>query len=590
MNSTHTTGAIIISIIILLLTIPTGCRKHSDAWYQMSKADSLMNENPHSALLILNNIDSSTLSGQEEKARYALLNSMALDKNYIDTTTFEVLQPAIDYYFKKGSPDEKLKTLYYQGCIYLNRNDRDNAMNCFLKADEYRNTAKDTRAIANLLVAQGEIFLDTYKYDEFINNNLTACDLYDKLHDYSNEVRSLLKAFSGCMMSENKERADSIYPIIEAFITNHREFENRVLPYKFSYLNTFSNDEEMRKALEEYNPTEEISDSFKLVLADCYCKIGENDKGKQFFESISDDSDLKNTMKYIAIKSSVLDSSGNCTEALSTYKEFMDSLFFRHLDVFRNDLLFAQSRHKMELANIHEIQKKNKIIWVGLCVCLILLIISCLIFYQLRLRKTQLIIKATEQKKLLLEQNNLKIERDQLILEKKNAELERDRHSLAIENMQFRIAQVEDESRQLHKLLNHNKEISVTVKKVLKDRIDFLKEIISIEMNSDRNLPENYDKLRRKLIKDRASFLDTTRLSFKAAYPEFIRILENAGLNEREINYCCLVALGLRGKEVGEYIGETRHYHISSSIGKKLGVKENNIILRTYIRTLLKDH
>ena len=36
--------------------------------------------------------------------------SMALDKNYIDTTTFDIIQPAIDYYLSKGNADEKLRT------------------------------------------------------------------------------------------------------------------------------------------------------------------------------------------------------------------------------------------------------------------------------------------------------------------------------------------------------------------------------------------------------------------------------------------------------------------------------------------------
>lgn len=68
---------------------------------------------PDSALTILEGIGKQKLGSKEEKARHALLMSMALDKNYIDTTSFDVLQPAIDYYLKKGDANEKLRTYYY---------------------------------------------------------------------------------------------------------------------------------------------------------------------------------------------------------------------------------------------------------------------------------------------------------------------------------------------------------------------------------------------------------------------------------------------------------------------------------------------
>lgn len=47
---------------------------------------------------VLQGMDKGELSGKEEKAKHALLLSMAMDKNYIDRTDFDVLQPAIDFY------------------------------------------------------------------------------------------------------------------------------------------------------------------------------------------------------------------------------------------------------------------------------------------------------------------------------------------------------------------------------------------------------------------------------------------------------------------------------------------------------------
>ncbi len=77
----------------------------------MDAAEKVVSSNADSALRILDSIPASKIRGKEARARYALLKSIVLDKNYIDKTTFEVLQPAIDYYPENGSCDEKLRII-----------------------------------------------------------------------------------------------------------------------------------------------------------------------------------------------------------------------------------------------------------------------------------------------------------------------------------------------------------------------------------------------------------------------------------------------------------------------------------------------
>lgn len=98
------------AITVFLLLLASACSRPGESDRRMDRAESVMNASPDSALLLLDSITPQSLSGSRRKARYALLRSIALDKNYIDTTNFDVLQPAIDYFLMKGSPDEKLKT------------------------------------------------------------------------------------------------------------------------------------------------------------------------------------------------------------------------------------------------------------------------------------------------------------------------------------------------------------------------------------------------------------------------------------------------------------------------------------------------
>ena len=119
--------------MVLIAAAFSACDRKTSAWTQMDTADGLMNTQPDSALAVLDGIPATDVKGKETSARYALLKSMALDKNYIDTTTFDVLQPAIDYYTTDGTPDEQLRTYYYQGRIYQNQGNDDLAMQSFMR-------------------------------------------------------------------------------------------------------------------------------------------------------------------------------------------------------------------------------------------------------------------------------------------------------------------------------------------------------------------------------------------------------------------------------------------------------------------------
>lgn len=128
---------------------------------QLTRAENLMEQHPDSSMAILSGMDRAKLGSDKERARYALLMSMALDKNYIDTTTFDILQPTIDYYLdkNKGTQDEKLKTYYYQGRIFMNQGKDDYAMASFMNGGDLKEIA-DSIALARLLVAKSIMYFN----------------------------------------------------------------------------------------------------------------------------------------------------------------------------------------------------------------------------------------------------------------------------------------------------------------------------------------------------------------------------------------------------------------------------------------------
>lgn len=592
-----------------------GCGHKSEAWDTMDTAEVLMDSMPDSALTVLSSIEKTSLGDDKEKARYALLMSMALDKNYIDTTSFDVLQPAIDYYLEKGTPEERLRTLYYQGCIFLNKSDFDMAMQCYLKAEDLKDECKDTITYANMLVAQGNIYAKSCQIEGYVRNNLCASELYNKIGEQRRELLSLIRALDGCISLGNIERSDSLMSRTDSLVQIHPELNEASIRVKMTYGIRFNSDSVINNILGSISDLTQYDDETKLDITLGYLNLNEPLKAKMIFESIAPDNPKTNSFRYISIKPEVLEAAGEYEKALDAYKKFHSTVESENSKIYSQKTTVAQELHEIKINHLYSIQRKNMQIWLGLCVLLILIIVICIIYYQLRLGKIKRIISEQEQSRLQLENENLqkqnsvlelerhnaqlecekqnlatenmKLKISQLESDKHNAELEIEKKNLAAENMRLKISQLESEGEHLKELLTEAK-LSKPVLDAIKERSDILNGLLAAKISDNDTYSKPYDIWINQITEDRKSFMNSTRLAFRASHPAFMKYLEDHGLTESELNYVCLYAIGLRGKEIGEYIQIKRHYHTSTDIRKKLGLKEDDTNLGLHIRNLMK--
>ncbi|MDO4181892.1 MAG: hypothetical protein Q4D36_11465, partial [Bacteroidales bacterium] len=320
--------------IIGIIGSLVSCNSHSKEWEKLQNVETYIEEHADSALAVLQNIHPQDLANQEEKAKYALLLSMAMDKNYIDRTDFEVLQPAIDYYADKGTPDERLRTYYYQGRIYQNKGDKDLSMQAFIKARELKDEITDTLTLANLLVAQGTYLYSSYKIDKFIENNLLAAELYKAIDRSYYYMTSLTNALDGSIINRNKQLADSILTCCQKNIERHPDYGSLMIPYAISYTITFGSDDEIRHVIHSVNINEKLSNDAKLNIALGYSQIGEASKSLQILESIPAETLDTHSLKYLSIKANILETNGMYEDALSYYKLYSNTLEKTHKALF----------------------------------------------------------------------------------------------------------------------------------------------------------------------------------------------------------------------------------------------------------------
>lgn len=569
----------IIFTLIIIMSV-AACDRNISILKQMNMAEDLMNTKPDSAIAILENIPITNIRSKKIAARYALLKSMALDKNYIDKTTFDVLQPAIDYYMKNGSPDEKFRTYYYQGRIYQNQGDDESAMSSFMNGCDLKQEVTDSLLLAHTLVAQGTMYLKQYKINEFVRDNIEAARLYGAVGKDLLEIKSYTNALDGYIMLNNKSAADSLLSICVPLVQKNFGGKTYLFSSLLSYTIAFCSPDDIKSFLDEYHNIELTTDE-TMNFAKGYAEIGECDKAANFLSRINLNTSSLDSLKYISIKIEIMERQGNYEQALSLYKDYSVMLERYQSELLSHDLLFSDKKHQLKIENLIEIHNRDRIIWVTLCSILGLFILVGWLYYQDYRSKARRIL--TEK-----ENANLKLEQDNLRKEKERVELERDKKILETENLKLEISQLASERDNLKELQSKLSEFSQPIQNVIKIRLDMLNGLLAKEITNNDSYAEPYNKWIETVHNDKKKFMDSTRLAFAASHPKFMEYLEQHGLSIDEINYLCLYAIGLRGKEVGEYIQLKRHYIISHEIRKKLGIDEHETNIGLYIRRQLK--
>jgi len=395
-------------VTVVVTSIIVSCSGNPAVDRQLAVVENMMAERPDSALSVLNGIDTELVTSEAEKARYALLMSQALDKNYIDTTTFDVLQPAIDYYINKdkGTPDEKLRTLYYQGIIFLNRSELDMSMQSFLKANDLNNYT-DTLIYAHLLVAQGNLYNQSWLIDDYIQHNIVASALYHKLGKENFRQSCLLRALDGCIVTNNKHKADSIMTITDSLAEIVPESQQKLALVKLTYGIRFDSKNVLKSMTDAVSNISVLSDEMKLDVALGYLRLQEPITGQNIFESIDSTGIFGQSIRYLSIRPEILEANGKYKEALAAYKTYFDAIERENSKIYYQKTTVAEDRHDLELSNLRKIQHKDKIIWLSVCSLLILLIVVGVIYYFYRIGRMKRVVAENEKTRLQLENDAL---------------------------------------------------------------------------------------------------------------------------------------------------------------------------------------
>lgn len=103
-------------MLFFLVAFPC-CRRHSSEWDTLLSIEKDIIDYPDSALTVLEAMDTSRLYGEEEKALYGLLLTMALSKNHIDIPDDSLIHSASRYFENKKDKRRSMIADCYLGMV-----------------------------------------------------------------------------------------------------------------------------------------------------------------------------------------------------------------------------------------------------------------------------------------------------------------------------------------------------------------------------------------------------------------------------------------------------------------------------------------
>lgn len=266
----------------------------SESRWQAEALDAVadrMQQYPDSALMQIKTINRESLRGRYNKARYALLYSQALDKNFIDVESDSLIYEALQYYRHRGPKSERAYAFYYSGRIYENRNNIDSAIIQYAHTEELLQDCDNklllgltANALARLYQQQNFIELSKEKYIDAANSFIQGGSNANALYSY-------IGAIGMSAILENYDEVDSYYQVAHdlavelcdtaRLLSLAKIKASSIIDKTGDYIESI---EVLNSAVANYNHGVVPRDYYSL-LGNCYLRLGKSDSAILYTQS-----------------------------------------------------------------------------------------------------------------------------------------------------------------------------------------------------------------------------------------------------------------------------------------------------------------
>lgn len=535
-----------IMTLVVIAVFLTGCGDNSQGSAALRDIESYIEQAPDSALTALRSIDAERLCSRHLRARHALLHSIALDKNYIDLTTDSIISPAVSYFSRKGSPDDRFRTLYYLGRIRQNAGQSEEAMELFVKASALEDKVTDMAAIARCWSVMGLLYSRLYDFEKAVWSYQKSSGLFLEAGNINSYVNDCLKTADAWWCLGEYDKSLIYIKTVESKID--KVSVNTVSRYFSERLSTeckLLSSDDIFNTIEDYISSVPSSYIDWLGVSDSYYIIGEYDHSLNALKKYCEiNAGYDRNAGYHAMASRIY-------EALEEYEEssYHNSQYIHLTDsldmvILSEDTKFIQERYEKDMSIL---QSKNKNLAYAIATMILVVFLTVSILYAIR----------------------------------------SNRNRKALHNL-FVTAAGEKEA--LENMMRSMQLIDFDMLALISERITLLNDIVLHHRLPGSKNARIIEKKLQALLNDTKEYLSTVGIFYSIRNSSFVSYLKSKGLLTWEIGYCCLYIMGYNAKEISGIMNNSQVYKISSEIRRKLGYNDGKLRFESILKSLYDKH
>lgn len=517
---------------------------------------SFIEERPDSALTILDTMDSFSLTTSALKARHSLLLAMARDKNYIDDTTDSIIAPAVSWYRRHGSADEKLLMNYYRGRIAMNVGDYETAMRWFADGSRFSEKARNKVWSGRLCNAKFQVYQHLFDSSSAIDAALRSADYYAAAGELSRYYDAINNV--ACVYEQLLDTANALH-YLGILRDNWDDLDESQHSCYYAGMLSISSDK--KPLLEQYlcdvNDEQVI---YWVIVAKSYFEIGNYEQASRA---------LKMAEKYVGtqgldykwVNALVQEATGEYRSAAKSYREFIGANGNNNIDIFESDTKFVEERIATNRTINHQLY------------IILIIVLSLMVSFLFGLL---LWVRHSSLKKIhKMSEKAHKAETE--LLEKENRRLEEERIRAVREKEEYERMYNEAVSRiELLERIKKEPRLGKGVRDVVDKYLSVLNKFIAAHVS------KTFDKEAKAelaaLMGEQKDFLKSIGLAFSLSHPNFIGYLNKCRLNDWEKGCCCMFCIGLNNSEIADYLKRPSFKNDLTTIRGKLKVERRTNI------------
>jgi len=370
------------------------------------QAENVVEQQPDSALRLLNTVLFPEDLSKSLFNKYNLLMIQAKDKSYKDITSDTIVFSVKDYYVQKHDYPDAALAAFYCGRLRHEQKNMDEAVKAYMEAENLAGETNNYNLKGLIQANLGILHREHSSYDKAIEFAQNAAVMYDKAKNYKNET-GVLRLVGDCLLLSNKMDSAFLYynkSLKLAVSCNIPELQSDI---KQSIGVAYREQGSYKQAKQFFNDALAISkDSVKqarilLNIAQTYVSENNVDSvdfytNKALALKISDPALIR--FSYL-LKSVIAEKTNRYQDALNNYKAYYDYTKKVFDNEKNNELLEIQGKYDFEkLKNAqNQLIIKQQRVGIALVLALFAAGIIIYVFYRKSAQRKQLLLE-TEQK------------------------------------------------------------------------------------------------------------------------------------------------------------------------------------------------